>query len=169
MALRSELGRQIAVDFEADADLDQSRSGPRHGNFLLIKSSPCNGAILPESPHDHKFSFPLDARVPDFAAAAHPRVIVTPPGDELSIRFQSYRPSRCSCESPACRSSVNDASTASAAAGALSDAAGRARGATSSTLPKSTLSRPRRRATSRTTAAPTPAATVSTSVACSMW
>jgi hypothetical protein len=27
---RSDFGRQIAVDFEADADLDQSRSRPRH-------------------------------------------------------------------------------------------------------------------------------------------
>jgi hypothetical protein len=27
---RSDLGRQIAVDFEADADLDKCRSRPRH-------------------------------------------------------------------------------------------------------------------------------------------
>jgi len=33
---RSELGRKIAVDFEADADLNEGRSCPGHGRFLLF-------------------------------------------------------------------------------------------------------------------------------------
>src|SRR5436190_8056405 len=36
---RSELSRQIAVDFEADADLDEGRSGPGHG-LLLRRARP---------------------------------------------------------------------------------------------------------------------------------
>jgi hypothetical protein len=32
---RSELGREITVDFEADADLYEGRSCPGHGRFLL--------------------------------------------------------------------------------------------------------------------------------------
>ena len=32
----SKLGRQIAVDLEADADLDYGRSRPSHAHFLLL-------------------------------------------------------------------------------------------------------------------------------------
>ena len=33
-AMRSEFGRQIAVDLEADADFDEGRCGPGHDRFL---------------------------------------------------------------------------------------------------------------------------------------
>src|SRR5580698_465811 len=33
----SELGRQIAVDLESDANLDESRGRPRHGRSLSIR------------------------------------------------------------------------------------------------------------------------------------
>src|ERR1043165_2474202 len=36
---RSELGRQVAVDFEADADFDKRRSGPGHGVLLEAGAS----------------------------------------------------------------------------------------------------------------------------------
>jgi hypothetical protein len=37
---RSELSRQIAVDFEADADFDKRRSGPGHGLLLTTRARP---------------------------------------------------------------------------------------------------------------------------------
>src|SRR3954447_16696602 len=37
---RSELSRQIAVDFEADADLNKGRSGPGHGLLLITRARP---------------------------------------------------------------------------------------------------------------------------------
>ena len=41
-AARSEFGRQIAVDLEADADLDEGRGGPGHGCFLCERRfRPC--------------------------------------------------------------------------------------------------------------------------------
>jgi hypothetical protein len=40
LKIRSELGRQIAVDFEADADLDESWCRPRHWHYLLLKVVP---------------------------------------------------------------------------------------------------------------------------------
>src|ERR1700730_11824939 len=55
------------------------------------------------------------------------------------------------------------ASKASAVAGAQCDAQSRAFGATSSIAPKAICLRPRRRATSRTTASPMPAATIGAS------
>ena len=36
MGCGSELGRQVAVDLEADADLDKGRGRPRHGTLHEI-------------------------------------------------------------------------------------------------------------------------------------
>jgi hypothetical protein len=36
MVSESELGRQIAVDLEADADLDEGWSGPGHGDLPYV-------------------------------------------------------------------------------------------------------------------------------------
>src|SRR5262249_43909644 len=45
---KSDLGRQIAVDFQADANLDETRGRPRHGQFpLSFPSLFCVGFFLP--------------------------------------------------------------------------------------------------------------------------
>ena len=78
---RSELGRQVAVDLEADANLDEGRSGPGHGRFSLefVCSVGVTATKLSRAgPRRKRHSCPLGIRL---RIANHARLAALSPPD----------------------------------------------------------------------------------------